>query len=182
MIGDHVWRGNIRELENVIKRALVLAQSGPILPDHLPDHMVEKSTDASSTNDLWEKKLRELIREYLSENKWQDEDDLHDRLIQSLEKPLFELLLDHYSRFWLVDVRVLAATNQNLEELIEQKRFREDLYHRLNVIRIQIPPLRERKEDIPVLLRLFLQQAAKEIQVESKILLADVEAYLSGPD
>jgi len=80
------------------------------------------------------------------------------------------------------NVRIITATHQDLQQRVKEGLFREDLYHRLNVIRIQIPPLRERKEDIPVLLRLFLQRAAKEIQVDAKILLADVEAYLSSLD
>jgi len=78
-----------------------------------------------------------------------------------------------------VDVRIIAATHQNLEILVEQGRFREDLFHRLNVIRIHIPPLRDRKQDIPLLLRHFLNQAAAELNTEIKTLKADVEAFLS---
>ena len=78
-----------------------------------------------------------------------------------------------------VDVRIIAATHQNLEILVEQGRFREDLFHRLNVIRIQIPALRERKQDIPLLLKHFLQQAATELGVENKILKPEAETYLS---
>ncbi len=80
------------------------------------------------------------------------------------------------------NVRIITATHQDLQQRVKEGLFREDLYHRLNVIRIQIPPLRERKEDIPALLALFLQQAAEEIQVEAKILLNDVVAYLSNLD
>ncbi len=79
-----------------------------------------------------------------------------------------------------VDVRIIAATHQNLEILVEQGRFREDLFHRLNVIRIHIPALRERKQDIPLLLRHFLQQAASELGVENKILKPEAERYLSA--
>ena len=81
-----------------------------------------------------------------------------------------------------VDVRIIAATHQNLEILVEQGRFREDLFHRLNVIRIHIPPLRERKQDIPLLLRHFLTQAAAELNTEIKILKPDAEAFLSTLD
>jgi two-component system nitrogen regulation response regulator GlnG len=81
-----------------------------------------------------------------------------------------------------VDVRIIAATHQNLEALVEQGRFREDLFHRLNVIRIHIPPLRDRKQDIPLLLRHFLTQAAQELNTEVKILRPDAEAYLSSLD
>jgi two-component system nitrogen regulation response regulator GlnG len=69
-----------------------------------------------------------------------------------------------------VDVRVLAATNRNLEQQVEQGHFREDLYHRLNVIRIDIPSLRERSEDVPLLAKRFLRTSAEELQVEMKVL------------
>ena len=77
-----------------------------------------------------------------------------------------------------VNVRIIAATHQNLEKLVEEGRFREDLFHRLNVIRIHIPALRERREDIPLLMRHFLQQAARELAVETKSLHASVEVWL----
>lgn len=80
------------------------------------------------------------------------------------------------------DVRIIAATHQNLETLVEQGRFREDLFHRLNVIRVHIPPLRERKQDIPLLLRHFLQQAAVELNAEVKILKPEAEVFLSTLD
>ncbi len=61
------------------------------------------------------------------------------------------------------DVRVIAATHQNLPELISENRFREDLYHRLNVVALRVPPLRERADDIPALVKLFLAEAAIEV-------------------
>jgi len=81
-----------------------------------------------------------------------------------------------------VDVRIIAATHQNLEQLVREGRFREDLFHRLNVIRIHIPALRERREDIPLLLRFFLDRAAAELNVEPKRVLPQVEQYLTGLD
>ncbi|GIX30943.1 MAG: sigma-54-dependent Fis family transcriptional regulator [Porticoccaceae bacterium] len=81
-----------------------------------------------------------------------------------------------------VNVRIIAATHQNLEELVAQHRFREDLFHRLNVIRIHLPPLRERREDIPRLIRHFLAKAALDLEVEPKVATPEVEAYLSGLD
>ena len=69
-----------------------------------------------------------------------------------------------------VDVRIIAATHQHLENLVASGKFREDLFHRLNVIRIHIPNLNERKEDIPLLAQHFLQQASQELGVERKTL------------
>ena len=66
------------------------------------------------------------------------------------------------------DVRIIAATNQNIEDLIKTGQFREDLYHRLNVFRIELPPLRKRKEDIPALVEYFLKKSADEIKSERK--------------
>jgi two-component system nitrogen regulation response regulator GlnG len=66
------------------------------------------------------------------------------------------------------NVRVIAATHQNLEERVRQGAFREDLFHRLNVIRLRLPALRERREDIAVLARFFLQRSATELGVETK--------------
>ena len=78
-----------------------------------------------------------------------------------------------------VDVRIIAASQDNLEDRVTQGQFREDLYHRLNVIRIELPPLRARPEDIPVLLDHYLKVAAHELSVRSKILSQDAEARLT---
>jgi two-component system nitrogen regulation response regulator GlnG len=77
-----------------------------------------------------------------------------------------------------VDVRVIAATHQDLEARVAEGLFREDLLHRLNVIRMLLPPLRARREDIPELLRHYLSVAATELGVEPKLLTADAEARL----
>ena len=81
-----------------------------------------------------------------------------------------------------VDVRIIAATHQNLEQRVRDGQFREDLFHRLNVIRIQIPPLRQRREDIPLLMQHFLQKAAIELEVETKTLTVEAAAILSTLD
>ena len=81
-----------------------------------------------------------------------------------------------------VDVRIIAATHQDLEKLVEANRFREDLFHRLNVIRIHIPKLSNRREDIAKLAQHFFQTAAKELSVEPKILLPETEKYLCSLD
>jgi two-component system nitrogen regulation response regulator GlnG len=77
-----------------------------------------------------------------------------------------------------VDVRIIAATHQNLESLVQAGKFREDLFHRLNVIRIHIPRLSDRREDIPTLARHFLSRAALELAVEPKLLKNETEDYL----
>jgi two-component system nitrogen regulation response regulator GlnG len=81
-----------------------------------------------------------------------------------------------------VDVRIIAATHQNLEVLVKENLFREDLFHRLNVIRIHIPTLAERQADIPKLAQHFLQSAAEELEVETKILTPAAEEYLCRLD
>ncbi len=77
-----------------------------------------------------------------------------------------------------VDVRVIAATNRNLEELIQKGEFREDLYYRLNVVTIHIPPLRERKSDIPVLIRHFIEKYARENQKKVVGISKEAQDYL----
>jgi two-component system nitrogen regulation response regulator GlnG len=78
-----------------------------------------------------------------------------------------------------VDVRIIAATHQNLEQRVSEGKFREDLYHRLNVIRIHIPTLNERREDIPILAAHFLQKAAAELAVEVKSLSKETKKILA---
>ncbi|MBL6727356.1 MAG: nitrogen regulation protein NR(I) [Methylophilaceae bacterium] len=73
-----------------------------------------------------------------------------------------------------VDVRVITATHQNLQHLVKEGKFRDDLFHRLNVIRMNVPPLRERIEDIQSLSQFFLNQSAKKLQTEVKVLAPDV--------
>jgi len=77
------------------------------------------------------------------------------------------------------DVRVIAATHQNLEERVRQGLFREDLYHRLNVIRLRLPSLRERREDIPLLAKHFLAKSARELGVEPKKLSEEALQHIS---
>lgn len=81
-----------------------------------------------------------------------------------------------------VDVRVIAATHQDLEERVRSGQFREDLLHRLNVIRIDVPPLRARREDVPELLHYYLDAAALELGVEPKLLSEEAERALVGFD
>ena len=79
-----------------------------------------------------------------------------------------------------VNVRIIAATHQDLEDRVKQGLFREDLFHRLNVIRLRLPPLRERPEDIPLLVKHFLQHSAQELGMEAKQPTVAAIKYLSG--
>jgi two-component system nitrogen regulation response regulator GlnG len=79
-----------------------------------------------------------------------------------------------------VDVRVIAATHQNLEMRARNGTFREDLFHRLDVIRIELPPLRARQEDVPDLLQHYLRRAAEELNLAPKTLSAEASAKLTA--
>ncbi|UUX97539.1 nitrogen regulation protein NR(I) [Aquabacterium sp. J223] len=92
--------------------------------------------------------------------------DLQTRLLRVLSDGHFYRVGGHQPL--KSNVRVIAATHQNLEDRVRQGAFREDLFHRLNVIRLRLPALRERREDIPMLARFFLQKSAKELGVETK--------------
>ena len=81
-----------------------------------------------------------------------------------------------------VDVRIIAATHQDLEAKVRDGSFREDLFHRLNVIRVHSPPLRERREDIASLLLHFMQAASEELATEVKVLRPEAERYLTSLD
>ncbi|MGH8168346.1 MAG: nitrogen regulation protein NR(I) [Woeseiaceae bacterium] len=81
-----------------------------------------------------------------------------------------------------VDVQVIAATNQDLARAVEDGRFRDDLFHRLNVMRINTPPLRHRRQDIPLLFDHYLAEAAKELETPQKALSAEALAILEGYD
>ncbi len=104
--------------------------------------------------------------------------DLQTRLLRVLADGEFYRVGGHIPV--KVNVRVIAATNQNLELAVEEGRFREDLFHRLNVIRVRLPPLRERGEDIPLLLGHFMSVCARELDAEPKTLRPDVVRYLAG--
>jgi two-component system nitrogen regulation response regulator GlnG len=92
--------------------------------------------------------------------------DLQTRLLRVLSDGQFYRVGGHQPL--RSNVRVIAATHQNLEDRVRHGAFREDLFHRLNVIRLRLPALRERREDIPTLTRFFLQKSAKELGIEAK--------------
>jgi len=106
--------------------------------------------------------------------------DLQTRLLRVLSDGQFYRVGGHQPI--KANVRVIAATHQNLEERVRQGVFREDLFHRLNVIRLRLPPLRERIEDVPALARFFLQKSAKELGVEPKRITDDALESMKGFD
>ena len=106
--------------------------------------------------------------------------DLQTRLLRVLSDGQFYRVGGHQPL--KSNVRVIAATHQNLEERVRQGVFREDLYHRLNVIRLRLPPLRERREDVPMLTRLFLGKSARELGVDAKRITEDALKRLAGFD
>ena len=104
--------------------------------------------------------------------------DLQTRLLRVLSDGQFYRVGGHQPL--KANVRVIAATHQNLEDRVRQGAFREDLFHRLNVIRLRLPPLRERSEDVPALTRFFLQKSAKELGVEPKRITDEAVERLKG--
>ena len=106
--------------------------------------------------------------------------ELQTRLLRVLSDGQFYRVGGHTPM--TANVRVIAATHQALEERVKEHLFREDLFHRLNVIRLRLPSLRERREDIPLLARHFLAKSAKELGCEPKQLTAAAHQFLSQQD
>ena len=106
--------------------------------------------------------------------------DLQTRLLRVLSDGHFYRIGGHQPL--KANVRVIAATHQNLETRVREGLFREDLYHRLNVIRLQLPSLRERREDIPILTRYFLNLSANQLGVESKHVSDTAMRFVSSLD
>jgi two-component system nitrogen regulation response regulator GlnG len=106
--------------------------------------------------------------------------DLQTRLLRVLSDGQFYRVGGHTPL--AANVRVIAATHQELEARVKQRLFREDLYHRLNVIRLRLPAMRERREDIPVLARHFLAKSARELGVEGKRLTDGAMQFFASKD
>jgi two-component system nitrogen regulation response regulator GlnG len=106
--------------------------------------------------------------------------DLQTRLLRVLSDGNFYRVGGHQPI--KANVRIITATHQDLDERVKQGLFREDLFHRLNVIRLRLPPLRERREDIPLLAKYFLQKSARELSVEQKQFSESALQHLSAQD
>ncbi|MBT5869264.1 MAG: sigma-54-dependent Fis family transcriptional regulator [Nitrospinaceae bacterium] len=113
ILSGYHWSGNIRELENVIKRGLMLALSGPILPEHLPPHLQEKTDD----DEQWDDRLDQLIKDFLHNN--QEEGELYEALSHKMEKHLFEILLDKYSGKQVATAKALGINRNTLKRKID---------------------------------------------------------------
>src|SRR3954463_4407930 len=106
--------------------------------------------------------------------------DLQTRLLRVLSDGQFYRVGGHTPL--AASVRVIAATHQELESRVKQGLFREDLYHRLNVIRLRLPPLRERREDVPALARHFLAKSARDLGVDGKRLTEAAMQFLAAQE
>lgn len=104
--------------------------------------------------------------------------DLQVKLLRVLQERVFERVGG--TEPVKVDIRIVAATNKDLAKMVEEGTFREDLYYRLNVVQIHIPPLRERREDIPLLVSHFIAQVASENGIPPKSFTQEAQNYLSG--
>ncbi len=93
--------------------------------------------------------------------------EMQAKLLRVLEEKEFERVGGVLKKI-LLDVRIIAATNEDIEEAVKIGKFREDLYYRLNVITLDIPPLRDRKDDIPLIAENLLEYLAKELDTQKK--------------
>ncbi|MBC8286052.1 MAG: sigma-54-dependent Fis family transcriptional regulator [Nitrospinae bacterium] len=115
ILSGYHWSGNIRELENVIKRALMLALSGPILPEHLPPHLQE---DVNADDEgQWDDRLNQLLQDFLLNN--HEDGTVYETLIQKVEKHLFEILLSKHSGKQVATAKVLGINRNTLKRKID---------------------------------------------------------------
>jgi len=119
IFNNYSWRGNIRELENVIKRAVVLAGAGPILAEHLPEHLIEADLELVKTDDRFDTQLNKLIRGYLAQNQETQDGYIYNKLVQSLEKQLFEIMLDKKFGKQVSAAKALGINRNTLKRKID---------------------------------------------------------------
>ena len=184
-----ILRGETGTGKEFIARAMHMASQrrGPFIAINcaaLPESLIESELFGHTANAFTGasgKGKKGLIRESHGGTLFLDEigdmpAETQTRLLRVLADGEFYRVGGHTSV--KVDVRIIAATHQDLEERVQRGDFREDLFHRLNVIRIHIPRLAERREDIPRLMKFFFRKAAEELGGEPKILLPDTERFL----
>jgi len=119
IFNSYSWRGNIRELENVIKRAVVLAGTGPILSEHLPDHLIEQEKQTTQDEDCFEKQLNQLIQKYLEQNQETQDGYIYDNFIQWVEKKLLKIMLDKHFGKQVSTAKALGINRNTLKRKID---------------------------------------------------------------
>ena len=119
ILNSYSWRGNIRELENVIKRAIVLARTGPILSEHLPDHIISEDFKGAETDGLLNNRFKQLIREYLLKNQEVQDGHIYEKVIQLVEKQLFEATLEKHSGKQVSVAKALGINRNTLKRKID---------------------------------------------------------------
>ena len=119
ILNSYSWRGNIRELENVIKRAVVLARTGPILSEHLPDHIISEQFNATESNGQLGNRFKQLIREYLLKNQEAQDGHIYEKIIQLVEKQLFEIILEKHSGKQVSVAKTLGINRNTLKRKID---------------------------------------------------------------
>ena len=119
ILNGYSWKGNIRELENVIKRAVVLARTGPILSEHLPDHIISEDFKGAETDDLLNNRFKQLIREYLLKNQEAQDGHIYAKIIQLVERQLFEVTLEKHSGKQVSVAKTLGINRNTLKRKID---------------------------------------------------------------
>ena len=119
ILNSYSWRGNIRELENVIKRAVVLARTGPILSEHLPDHIISEDFKVAETDGLLNNRFKQLIREYLLKNQEAQDGHIYEKIIQLVERQLFEVTLEKHSGKQVSVAKTLGINRNTLKRKID---------------------------------------------------------------
>ena len=119
ILNGYSWKGNIRELENVIKRAVVLARTGPILSEHLPDHIISEDFKVAETDGLLNNRFKQLIREYLLKNQEAQDGHIYEKIIQLVERQLFEVTLEKHSGKQVSVAKTLGINRNTLKRKID---------------------------------------------------------------
>ena len=119
ILNNYSWRGNIRELENVIQRAVVLARTGPILSEHLPDHIISDDFKTTETDGLLRNRFRQLILEFFLKNQEAQDGNIYEEIIQLVEKKLFEVALEKHSWKQISVAKALGINRNTLKRKID---------------------------------------------------------------
>ena len=119
ILNSYSWRGNIRELENIIKRAVVLASSGPILSEHLPEHIISEDFKTTGTDNLLNVRFRQLILEFFLKNQEAQDGKIYEEIIQLVERELFEVALEKHSGKQVSVAKTLGINRNTLKRKID---------------------------------------------------------------